>query len=670
MFVPAPQQLKPVRDEARMVRIDFDLQYVECDLAPRAVESNPVLQMYLSDHFVRDQESGGIVNVRLDDRDLSKHYTGSLIGTLRREYDSVPPIAGIGLQSYVVHKNDPGSKCYVDGGTSHLMLDDILSEIHSKSVYDHTHSLLMRTVLVAGREPIQKGVVELRIHAVNVGARVRLHPRNQVMSLLQSPIDQVRDALNAYIEGTLVMETSLPDTLPGTTNMRAPYNISNLGIEFTKEAFLPVASFGMAPTPPSNTGFWRNAYACIMARRNMTHERDWVDFDIRERARTMALMLCFGIQTFDYIGDGVEYGSRARAAVATSARIETLHISDDQFGNLWRTLCGDCEDGGKALATSLNAFLSVKFDVNRDAHLVELQRLAAQYVPMNTLSAVNGAKVGDAAKLGAHMYMPMFSRAQFLHGLSNTSTGRQLIERLPAEFKAGAVSGLPHLVCEGTGHLDPIGYEFNNMDQRRYVAQYMSSVTGIKTEVPFSKNGFYRGVLMGISDHMITKCGINIGSFVLGHANKQYDPNDPNNRHEMTRGEHFAAVVDQDKTLAIIPHPIIPQTVMSLIRDVLGFAPPIRALVLDDTKPPPADIAKNTELDRFVKAVKGFRRNAPSTPPTQTVDLYMRPHHFTPASVSRMISDASRMERLYDAEYVMERVTDDIHNYRMKLWIK
>jgi putative component of toxin-antitoxin plasmid stabilization module len=661
-----PRRLKQVLDEPRLVRIDFDLQYLECDLAPRSVESNPVLQMYLTDHFVRDADTGGVVNIHLDDRNLSKHYTGSLIGTLKREYDTVPPIAGIGMASYAVHKNDYGSKCYVNVGTSHLMLDDVLNDIRANGVYDHTHSLLMRTVLVAGHEPVQKGVVELRVSAVNVGSRIRLHPRNQVMSLLQSPVERLRDTLNQYIESTLTIETVLPDTMgTATNNMRAPYNISEIGIEFTKQALLPVASFGIAPTPVTNAGYWRNAYERVMARRNMTHQRDWIDFDVREKARTMSLMICYGIQTFDYIGDAIEYGSRL------AARVEGAHIGNEEFSNLWYTLCGDCEDGGKALATSLNAFLSAKLDSKRDAHLIEMQQLAQQYVPLNSLAVVNGAKIGDNDKLGAHMYLPMFTRAQFLDGLSKTSAGRQLIERLPASFKGNVRTDLPHAVCEGTGHLDTVGEPFNNMDQRRYVAQNMPSILGIKTQVPYNgkESTFYRALLMGTGDHLMTTCGINVGSFTFGHVNDKYNPQDEKNRHEMTRGELFTAVVQHQNTLAIMPHPIIPQPVMSLIRDVIGFAPPVRALVLDDTRIAPAEITKNADLDRFVQAVKGFKRNAPSVP-VPTVDLYLRPHHFSAATVSRWINDASRMERLYDAEYVLERVTDDIHNYRMKLYVK
>ncbi len=393
----------------------------------------------------------------------------------------------------------------------------------------------------------------------------------------------------------------------------------------------------------------------------------------------MASIICYAVQSFDYIGDSVEMNNRReekayRIGAAMSGR---RHAGTEEFSDIWNSLAGDCEDGARGIMSTLKAFRTVELDAGRDKHLIEMQKIAREdYVPLMSLAVVHGQKIGDQEGFGAHMYLPLMPKHQFVTGLSKTAEGRQFLHRirpsLTEETLSYTANERPLLVCEGTGRIDPIGYTVDTVyNQRKIVATMMPSMAGSKKEIPRIEHDgspFYYATLLGISEEYIEDVGV--GGFILGTVNPNYNPMDPANVHEMVRGHLFTDMITNADNLAIIPQPIIPEQTMAVIREAISLRPPPRAHILDHSKPK-AGPEKNADLDRFVSTVKQLNRRAPiGTRAAGPIDAINRPHMFDAHLVARMINDAQRVENVFDADYEVEHITNSIYNYRIMLYIK
>lgn len=671
--------------DARTLRLTFDVCYVECDLANKIDESHPILEMYFGEQFVPSKsDTPNIATLVLDEDHLQNHYQGVLQAALDpalRDGGAVPAAAGIGLASCAVHRNDFGHPCYVNVGTSHILLQDIFREVRERGYYDHRHDLIMHTTVAAGVQPVKKGVVDVRFSRVELGAALSAKPLHP--AALQSAAEVVTQTLAAYVQSTILLEQSIPDTLHNTERIRAPLDISEVGIESTRDTFLPVAAFAMLQTPRANPAFFRNALDRVMARRGL-NTGAWHDFDEKEKCRTLGLMLTYGVQNYcDYIGDAVELTNRRAAQQQQQQR---RHVGSEEFSNVYNTMAGDCEDSANGIATTMRAFRNVQFDPTAPSHaaLIDLQRIAADYVPLMTLAVVHGAKIGDQEGFGAHMYLPLMPRHQWDAGLAKTARGRQLLQRMqPAVAPVAANSTQPKsweqlneerpfLFCEGTGRIDPLGYTDPIYAQRKYLAERMPSLGGFKKEIPHEERGpspFYYASLFGVSDSIMEESGISVGGFVLGNVNTQHDASNPSQAHEMTRGVLFTDSLAGTNTLAIMPQPPMPPAVLAIVKEALAFRPPHRALILDERAPlegPAADPL----LDRFVQAIKALKRPAPQRKPPAAVDMFVRPHQYNEAVINQMIREATtQAPLLYDISYEKENLMNKVYGYRVQLWI-
>ncbi len=687
------------------MQLDFTIKYAECDLADKRIESHPVVHMYYSNQYVRDIETGGVVYIHLNEDKLNTQYTGSIIATLDRKHDGIPPMSGIGICSYAVHRNDLGHACYVNVGTSHVFMGDILGEIQKQGYYDHNHELMMRTVVVAGLEPVKKGVLEFRINAVSLGKELLAPgpygnrggggPRmSTVASLLQEPISSIAANLEGYIQASVEAETKIPDALPNVGRVRVPMDISEVGAEFSKGAFLPAAAYAMLETPQANAEFFRNSFEVIMARRNMTIA-DYHDFSEHDKTRTMARMISAAVQLFDYIGDAVELGTR------NDRFFKRRHVGNEEFGKIWATLTGDCEDSSGGIASVLKAYIAVAdFNPTIDAHLIEMQKMAKHdYVPLQTLAVVHGQKIGDQEGFGAHMYLTLLPTHYVEEGLRKTYLGRQFLDQLePAVVPVGSSSSSssyfegvrggihtqnsttqrsllhedrPVLICEGTGIIDPIGHpgSFPMIDQYRYVMSHMPSLRSGKCEIPRVQgepSSFYYALMSTITDKYIDE-GINIGAFVLGQENKQHNPMDPANAHEMSRGALFIDLIRGKDTLAISPQPPIPEPTMRLMEEANAFVCPPRPLVLDRKKPI-AGAGKHAPWDKFVSTVASFGRPK-GNKAAGSVKFYYRPYHYNDNFINKLISEVAQAPNVWAADYVVEHWTNGIYNIRLELYV-
>ncbi len=686
--------LRELEVPSRRVKIDFELKYVECDLADERLEHHPVVKMYLSAQMHRDRDTGGELNIHLDEHRLEKVYKGTLQGQLKDEYTHLSPMAAIGIRSYVVHSNDTGTPCYVNGGTTHAFLGDIAKQPNS---YDHNLDLMMHTVVVTGREPIKKGTIELKVTNFELGSAVQFAPIGAT-AMGSMNIEERSSRLKSYINQSMEIEGSFPETIKGTERMRAPMDISEAGLEFTGDSFLPVAAFAMqAEVPKSNVDFFWNAYERVMAHANYSPVSDWYDFTPKEKARIAASIVSYAIQTFDYIGDAFYTGVRAgpreagqkvagryasRFAGRFAGQMQGEKVGNEEFQSVgWETLAFDCEDGANGIKCTAAALCDLNLqnypDKKRAAILGELQSIMQnRYINMMTLSAVHGAKAGDQTEqLGAHMYDAFFPDHQFQAALQRTPQGRELLQRIGAsgapapteQISAAPQSGadrLPHLVGEGTGPYDPYGIVNDPLlDARQYIAREMHSAAPFKKLIPHEPgkaSPFYLALLSCSSDHVINKYGVNVGSFICVNVNQKTQ--------KLTRGVLFVDAINDRDNVGLVPMPPLPDQDMALIREIIALRPPPRPLVLDKSKPMDGP-ERDEHMDRLVAFIKS-RGRPQGNRKLGGVDLFVRPHAWNADRANMMIRDAMRLDRIYDAEYEKEMITNNIWNWRLRLYVK
>lgn len=667
--------LRELEIPSRKVKIDFELKYVECDLADERLEHHPVVKLYLSAQMHRDKEIGGELNIHLDEHRLEKVYKGTLQGQLKDEYTHLSPMAAIGIRSYVVHANDSGTPCYVNGGTTHAFLGEL-----SSGKFDHKLDLMMHTVVVTGRDPIKKGTLELRVTNFELGSAVKFAPIGACA--MGAMNEQVRsNRMRVYTDACMSLSASFRDTLKGTDRMQAPFSIEEAGLEFTGDSFLPVAAFAMqAEVPKSNVDFFWNAYERVMAHANYNAISDWYDFGPKEKARISASIVSYAIQTFDYIGDAFFTGNRS--VQGSRGALNSQKVGNEEFQGVgWETLAFDCEDGANGIKCTAAALCELDLssslvDKKKASILSELQDIMRnRYINMGTLSAVHGAKAGDQTEqLGAHMYDAFFPDHQFHAALARTPQGRELLERMNVEGKApteqiagvagGAGEKLPHLVGEGTGPYDPYGVVNDPLlEARIYIAREMHSAAPFKKLIPHEPgkaSPFYLALLSCSTDHVINKYGINVGSFICVNVEPKSGA--------LTRGVLFVDAINDKDNVGLVPAPPIPDEDMALIREIIALRPPPRPLILDKTKHmegPDSD----PHLDKLVALIKS-RGRPQGNRKLGSVDLFLRPHQWSAERANMMMRDAIRLDRIWDAEYEKEMITNNIWNWRLRLFVK
>ena len=716
-------------DPTRRVAYHYTLRYVECDLAPKNVETKPVAQLFLSDQFVRSKETGGVHNVHLDEDDLGKEYKGVLVGSLKPEYTGgVPAMAGIGIHSYAVHRNDFGHACYVNVGKACVFASAIDADMRSKGYYDHTHDLMMRTVVVAGLEPVKKGVVQLRIDKVEYAPSLSASSRGggnggkiQASLLLSTPVEEVETSMNSYIQSCMALESSMPDLLPGTERVRAPMNISEVGAEFTGTTFMPVVGFALGEVPVANAEFFVNAFEVVMDRRRLKTS-DYYDFDEKEKCRTLACIISNAIQSFDYIGDAVELSNRRDKKTCTHRQ----HVPSEEFsGSALAQFCLDCEDGAKGIALVGRALVATPFDKNdrRQRPLHEMQAiLRDHYKTMLVLSIVHGAKIGDQEGFGAHMYTLLMPNYYVEHGLSQSQQGQQLLSRMrPPTSAPTSLDRLmeigngaedprelrPVLVCEGTGIIDPIGVAVPSATQKqnigagmsdatmaryeryKYVATNMPAFSAFKREIPRFEgkdSPFYMANYFAVSSDWIDQYGINVGGFVFGtaeaagggggsasqgtsqeaHASDNTFAGD-GSLSPLSRGILFTDTINHSPKLALVPQPPVPPAVMQMIREGIAFNEPARSLVIDRSKPL-AGPETHPLWDQLVETTARLQRPQ-GNKAHGSVDHIVRPHQFDAVVVRRMMDDIARADRVWAVEYKKEQLMTNAYNWRVMLYV-
>jgi hypothetical protein len=255
------------------------------------------------------------------------------------------------------------------------------------------------------------------------------------------------------------------------------------------------------------------------------------------------------------------------------------------------------------------------------------------------------------------MYLFLCPRAKFERALAHSKAGQALVSRaIGGRLRIGnaQTEGVPPMFCEGTGHIDPIGYTDPLLEQRKYAVQHMPSFRGFKKEIPHEECGespFYLANLFSVSDSYLDA---GVGGFVIGQA--------ADNDVGMTRGAYYTDMLAGKDTLRVMPQPPMPPAVQEAVRAAVALRPPHRDLVLDTPR-----TAREPLLDRFVAGVQALKR--PRTV-AGSVDFYARPHHLNDRMVGQMIRDAQTATRVVDAAYEVENITNDGWGYRIRLFVE
>lgn len=648
-----PRQLKPIVDRARRLQLSFKVRLAENDLAKEVYESHPRLSLFLSSHFERDMESGGLVNVHMDDENPQHIYGGYIVGSLKRKYNALPSNASLCAYLYTVHRNSQGSPCWVEVGTAHVKIRDLIKEKRVKVMME----MLVRTVVISGQDPIRKALIELTVDDIQMSDGIKFISNE--LSALDAPMERIQQTLQAYVQKTISLEESIPDTFPRTERMRAPFTLSPAAIESTGNSFLPVGAFALIDPPRANEAFYLNALTKVMDRIGHTIH-DYAEMDLHQRCRMLASVCCYGIQTFDYISDEVYLQNRRHANETQPMKIDT-----DSFSDSTRTCSGDCEDGCRGIQCVKAGLM--KIQATHPA-IVDMQKLATKYCIAQALTVVHGAKIGDEEGYGAHL-CNIFIPIEAAHTmLTHTKEGRALLKRmspvkvLPVDSNSSASSkedSLPFMVGEGTGIIDPLGVPVDPLAaERRYVAECLPSSAAFKREIPHIRDQpstFYHGFELAVTSQWLEH---GVGALIIGTR--------ADNAFGMTRGALFTDMMaGRTDRIALLPQPRMPEEVMRISQEALALSPPPRPLELNQPLMPER---KDALLERLCSTINSWKR--PKTKAASgSIDLYVRAHQYDADKIDTLIQEASRMDALYAADYVEERFTDTVTSHRIRFWL-
>ena len=641
----------------RRLQLGGHVTYLENDLSP--LETNLSVKIFLGSNFKRDPQL-----IALDEESTDQKYAVLVEGLLSRRAGHLSTTARLSIASFAITDNEFGAPCYIDTGTAHVQLVDVQRDIAKNGVFEHVLPFTMHTV-----DNLVKGKIRLTLDRLDMGG-IQFA---QVGSLISANVQQQGRRLMEYIQSTMKLTDSMDDTIPGTDNIKAPYDISENGMEYTEGVPLPFFALAKYETPESNVGFWNNALEVVMKRENQRPE-DYMRMDHTHQSKVMALLNCFVAQYLDYIGDHVDRNTRFKKYNST------LKVGAENMGALG-TWSGDCEDTAIMVAATFDAMAEVDFTGSKYAHIFThiLNEIQVNYVPMMSLDVVHGAKVADNTQsVGAHLNTMLIPVRFVREALERHPSGKELSRRVRWPDISRAPEGryetnrptlasnanmiqevLPTLTGEGTGKFDPLGMVGNEQDdiaRERTLIYRLKSLEGLKKDLVHGHgeaSQFYMGHLMCIT-RFFMKQGIPVGSFIYGTLNEK-------KRAGCTRGAYYTDLVAQDERITFIPHPPVPTDIMEFIDDVCLNRTPPNKFILDENANLPV---RNALLDKLV-ATDFSKGRIDSSKGVSKVQVLARPHQLSESGINELIQELHYVNGMIKVTYELEPITNTIHGYRI-----
>ena len=645
----------------KRTEIGFTLTHVKNELSPN--EHKPVIDCFLDARW--DREATRV--------HLKGTHEVTITGKLPHSTKALPVTAAIGFASFAWRNNDQGNPCLLDTGVTHIYLKEI-EEGLKKGPYERNLKLVMNTA-----QRFEKGEIKVTFH------KERFKPNAQILEHIGANMQHIGDSMVQFIQGNLLEEQKMRETIPGTERMRMPYDFSESGMQSTGGAPLPSSAYVLAEKPKTNTKYWENVFENVMRRDNSK----WSRLNLEGQARATVLMLAYCAQYLDYVGDtidrnvrkvengkkcGLYHDKRSGNFVYSKNLVEGY----ENFGDAITTWSGDCEDLATAIAQCKSAFEAHKFpeDAKYDKFRF-MQTISRQYVNPLSLDVVHGAQVNQIATLGAHMNDNFIPIKQFKDEMSRTTEGRRLLKNVRIE----KTLDLPFMIGEGTGMYEPLGYDNPMAEAMRYVYQ-CPSLAPFKKPITHKRFGvtkqsvqrvnnaigdeqstigsFFVGSLIGMTDYFYLRGATSPTSF--WYCTQQ-------DGGELTRGATYNDMIFHPERVALRPQPDVPRPVMGLVEEAVKLRVPPRPLVLTKSH---EEHKTNKHLDRVVQGIKKLNRAPVRTgiTPNAFVPVYIRPHQLSTDVANRIITDFTRLEHIYKVDYHLEEITDDIWGYQMKVYVK
>lgn len=613
------------------VSIPVTLKY-SGNLSP--AEKSPQIKCFLDARFNREA-----VTIQLDKPERSL-YSAVVKGETSAA--SIPPTAALCFASMAWRPNEFDSPCLLDTGVTHVTLYEVAQEIVKKGKFERTMQLCMNTA-----QGLCKGTIDISISKMD-GIDLKMPPLvGDAKALDAVPL------ISQYINETMETEQNMRDTFNGTENMRIPFDYSESGIQSTNGNPLPAVAFVMAETPKTNTKYWENAFETIMKRDDLLPEQ-WDRLNTAGKARATVLTVAYAAHYFDYVSDTVDRNTRFQQYMQSNVQ------AYENFGDaLAMQGSGDCEDLGSVIAQSLQAFKVHKFEgETRFPPLLEMQKIARNYIPPLSLDVVRGAQVSDDVEhYGAHMNDNFIPISTFEKWMSGTRDGRQLLKQLPATPDKMS-EPLPFLVGEGTGMYEPYGYDNPLLPIMSYVYR-AQSLAPFKKPILHKKGepgSFFVGSLVGMTD-----CYYKLGSTAplsFWYCTKQKDGS-------LTRGTSYTDMMNDSPNVVLKPQPMLTRQIMGSVEEAVLRRVPPDSLILTSSHP---SRAKHTILQKISDSVKQLNR-APGSP-HQKANVFIRPHQINSTIGNRIISDMKQMDRIWKVDYHLEEITDKMWGYRVEFFVR
>lgn len=562
------------------LRLKITFSHYKEHLAPKWREHDPRLRVFLDRNFDREP-----VEFKLDADNPEASYAVEIEGTAKTA--KLSRIAAIGMKAYVTSPNASGVPCTVSAGSDFALLAAVMTQVREKGVFQKEIELRLHSV-----KNFPKGKITMTIQ------REGVYLSN---GLVFDQKDYISDyfigdkyepgagssKLLEYINSTLEAKNALKEKVPAAARIRIPAYLGDPGLELTGGVPLPAFGFLFYEVPKTNERFWINGVNIVLDREGWT-TKDWPHLSVNERGEVFKALACLVAQHMPYKGDDIDANDRK------TRYNQALKVGCENFEGSQEKGAGDCEDLEQCIMVTVDALREAKLGDNIPRVLVDLKRMAYQYISGMSLDSVTSAAVtgaNDGAQdLGAHMNLNLFPVAYFKECVERGSP--EVAKELPWDKFDLDTKDLPFKVAEGTG----MYYSEEHIKDNHLVTGYVypERCFAVFKKPIFHRQGqhspFYReGLTLFVPDF------IRVGKRYSGFwycDDKGY------------RGARFEDLENKSKSVGLKSHPEIPEVVFNIAQEAAKIRSPPMHFELTKV----SEMESHDQMERIVAAVAKLHR--------------------------------------------------------------
>lgn len=282
----------------------------------------------------------------------------------------------------------------------------------------------------------------------------------------------------------------------------------------------------------------------------------------------------------------------------------------------------------------------------------EMKVLMDQYVPIMSLEVVHGAKAEDHTEsYGAHMSDVILPAWYAKECMERTKDGKRVSATLP--WPRNMDRTLPVELGEGTGMLDPTGYNDTLRQVRAYVCQ--APITqGFKKDIIVAHgvpSPFFVSAKQGWTPYFALR------GATSGEGDALWYTSEPAG----TRGALYTDFDNEKNTVGLCPMPRMPTVVRQISQEAVMFRAPPDPLVLTKRHAH----THNAMLDRAVEMVAQSAQHLTDSRKSVMVPLYLSPHQLDQTVANALGQQLAALDRVWKLDYECEDVVDGLHGWRL-----